>query len=243
MSDRRNVDRLDELLAQAATEGLNADERRELERLLDGASDASHEIAAGALDLALGPTTFEPLSPGLRAKLVARGEELVAQRSASKLRAVPPARGSSAALAWWLAAAAAVLAILGWWPKRGERALAPDELLARADTLRVEAKGTDLAKELRGDVLWSNALQSGYLRLSGLPLNDPRVEQYQLWIVDGDQKNPIDGGVFDGASGELVIPIDAKLRVGTPKAFAITIEKPGGVVVSDLGRVAMLVNV
>ena len=39
---------------------------------------------------------------------------------------------------------------------------------------------------------------------------------------------------FDvGPGGEVVIPIDAKLRVGRPTAFAITLEKAGGVVVSD----------
>ena len=44
----------------------------------------------------------------------------------------------------------------------------------------------------------------------------------------------MDGGVFDveDASGEILIPIDAKLRVIDPAAFVITAEKPGGVVVS-----------
>ena len=33
--------------------------------------------------------------------------------------------------------------------------------------------------------------------------------------------------------GEVIIPIDAKLAVASPAAFAITVERPGGVVVSD----------
>ncbi|MEM7586885.1 MAG: anti-sigma factor, partial [Acidobacteriota bacterium] len=83
-----------------------------------------------------------------------------------------------------------------------------------------------------GDVVWSNADQSGYMRFSGLAINDPTQEQYQLWIFDAeqDEKYPIDGGVFDiTAEGEVVVAIDPKLRVVTPTLFAITVEKPGGV--------------
>ena len=86
-----------------------------------------------------------------------------------------------------------------------------------------------------GDVVWSNSTQQGFLRLAGLPANDPAISQYQLWIVDPDRDaNPVDGGVFDVASndGETIIRIDAKLNVKSPAAFAVTREKPGGVVVS-----------
>ena len=69
-----------------------------------------------------------------------------------------------------------------------------------------------------------------------MPVNDPGISQYQLWIVDPDRDaNPVDGGVFDIPSGQgtVVIPVDAKLAVDKPAAFAITREKPGGVVVSQ----------
>ena len=36
----------------------------------------------------------------------------------------------------------------------------------------------------------------------------------------------------DRATGDIVVPIRAKLRVFEPSLFAITVEKPGGVVVS-----------
>jgi len=74
------------------------------------------------------------------------------------------------------------------------------------------------------------------MRLSGLPANRSAAEQYQLWIVDPSRdERPIDGGVFDIPAGvdEVIVPIDAKLRAADPKAFAITLEQPGGVVVSD----------
>lgn len=85
-----------------------------------------------------------------------------------------------------------------------------------------------------GDVVWSDSRQEGYLRLVDLPPNDPARQQYQLWIVaPGRDSHPVDGGVFDvGARGEVIVRIDAKLRVAQPAAFAITLEKPGGVVVS-----------
>ncbi|HLA96248.1 MAG TPA: anti-sigma factor, partial [Pyrinomonadaceae bacterium] len=124
-----------------------------------------------------------------------------------------------------------------------------DQLIAAAtDVTRAEwSKGNmpELAS-VSGDVVWSDAKQTGYLKLKGLPVNDANKEAYQLWIFDETQsdKTPIDGGVFNvTADGEVVIPIDAKLRARNPKAFAITIEQPGGVVVSDRKKVAGLAPV
>ena len=93
-----------------------------------------------------------------------------------------------------------------------------------------------------GDVVWSLESQEGYLSFQGLPVNDPNVEQYQLWIIDPSRdKHPIDGGVFDIVSnGTSIIPIDAKLAVVNPQAFAITVEKPGGVVVSEQKRLPLI---
>jgi hypothetical protein len=89
--------------------------------------------------------------------------------------------------------------------------------------------------QVMGDVVWSGRRQQGYLRLVGLPVNDRAREQYQLWIVDPERDaRPVDGGVFDIPSGgESLIAIDAKLAVAKPTVFAITLEQPGGVVVSD----------
>lgn len=151
----------------------------------------------------------------------------------------PSARGSN--FGWWLAVAAAAVAVIGWWPRDEERtrSVTREGLLASADVLRVDAKGTELAANAGGDVVWSNQLQAGWMRIVDLPRNDPKVQQYQLWIFDAEQEHPIDGGVFDvDAAGEILVPIDAKLRVAKPTLFAITVEKPGGVVVSDRQRIA-----
>ena len=105
-------------------------------------------------------------------------------------------------------------------------------------------KGT--VKEIEnvtGDIVWSDEKQAGYIRVKGLPRNDVNKDTYQLWIFEDNQgsKTPIDGGTFDiNSDGEVVIPIDAKLKAKNPSMFAVTIEKPGGVVVSDRGKIAAL---
>ena len=92
--------------------------------------------------------------------------------------------------------------------------------------------------------MWDPATQRGFAHFVGLAPNDPALRQYQLWIFDGsrDKRYPVDGGVFDipAAATEAVIPIHAALPVMSAKAFAVTVEKPGGVVVSGLKHVVAL---
>lgn len=97
---------------------------------------------------------------------------------------------------------------------------------------------------VQGEVVWSNTAQKGFIKFGNLPVNDKTREQYQLWIFDENQKHPIDGGVFDAnEAGEIIIPIDAKIKVQKPKMFAVTAEKPGGVVVSPLEKVMAVAKV
>ncbi|MEP6901996.1 MAG: anti-sigma factor [Actinomycetota bacterium] len=99
-------------------------------------------------------------------------------------------------------------------------------------------------KNVQGDVVWSNSAQKGFVRFRNLPVNDKNKETYQLWIFDDNQKQPIDGGIFDAnENGEIIIPLDAKLKVQKPKMFAVTAEKPGGVVVSPLEKVMAVAKV
>ena len=96
-------------------------------------------------------------------------------------------------------------------------------------------------------MVWDNETQTGYLRFSGLAANDPGTFQYQLWIFDAeqDERYPIDGGVFDIPAGqsEVIIPIDPKIAVKSPMMFAVTMEKPGGVVVSGREHIVALAKV
>jgi hypothetical protein len=101
-------------------------------------------------------------------------------------------------------------------------------------------------KETLGEVVWSEAEQKGFMKFKGLAANDAAKEDYQLWIFDEtqDEKTPIDGGIFDVANnGEVLIPIDARLKFKNPKLFAVTKEKEGGVVVSDRQRLVAIAKV
>ena len=101
-------------------------------------------------------------------------------------------------------------------------------------------------KNISGDIVWSDSKQAGYMRFHGLPVNDKTKQTYQLWIFDEtqDAKTPIDGGVFDiQDNGDVIIPITAKLKAVHPKMFAVTMEKPGGAVVSNRDKIPALAKV
>jgi hypothetical protein len=107
--------------------------------------------------------------------------------------------------------------------------------------------GDPATNPVAGDIVWDPETQQGYLRLTGLKSNDPAQYQYQLWIFDGeqDERYPIDGGVFDipAGEGEVIVKIDPAIGVKAPVMFAVTAEKPGGVVVSAREQVVALAKV
>lgn len=115
-----------------------------------------------------------------------------------------------------------------------------NELLASNNAIK--ARFDAMAFEnLKGEVVWSNKEQKGYIRISGLPVNDKSKTTYQFWIFDAVQgeKTPVSGGTFNvEKNGDVIIPVDAEVKVTDPKAFAITVEKFGGVVVSKQEKVA-----
>ncbi len=245
-------ERIEELLALEATAGLGSGERAELERLLADhpeLADGGFERAAAAIHLALvGPE--EPLDDLQRQRLVNAVRSAIARpRPLPVPRSLPPARR-----AWggWLAAAACLLlALVGWWPRLAP-APAPEVAAAPALpegelTLPWQATEDPAAAGAAGQVVWSGSEQAGYMRIRGLEANDPGLFQYQLWIFDRgrDERYPVDGGVFDMPAGadEAIVPIDAKIEVGEPYLFAVTVEKPGGVVVSDRERIVLLAQV
>lgn len=173
-------------------------------------------------------------------------------------------------IGWAVAAAACVALAANVWisnsrglgdrtdiqtPTPAPEKLTPSQLRER---FMASAEASDMVKaewgpgnveevtSLSGDVVWSDAKQEGYMRFRGLPANDTSKYTYQLWIFDETQseKTPIDGGTFDvNAEGEIVIPIDPNLRARGAKAFAITMEKPGGVMVSERKQVVTLAAV
>lgn len=164
--------------------------------------------------------------------------------STSRVRGGPSARHLSA-MPWIAAAACLLLALVGWLqviPSRVSPSFQRERLIATATDVRTIAwADNDLG--VHGDVVWSDDLQKGYMRFEGLSPNDPTREQYQLWIFDRSRSDafPVDGGIFDidRETGATVVPIDAKIPVSEATLFAVTIEPPGGVVVSDRERLIL----
>ena len=84
--------------------------------------------------------------------------------------------------------------------------------------------------EARAVAVWDPARQEGVLKVEKLPALLP-TQDYQLWVVDPQYPNPLDGGVFtvDAQSGEARIVFTAKQPVAAVNAFAVTLERKGGV--------------
>lgn len=254
------ADRLVDLLALQASEGLSTAEARELDELLNALSTEDQRAwrqTVTSVEYAALPTDAPgAISPALRAKLAADAESILRKGTGKVLRITsePPSAGAAPisrpsspifAYAGWVAAAAAIaLATYTYFPTVGsgtgpvgvtDVASARRAVDGAADRVKLPFNpGVDELKGVSGEIVWSDTLQRGYMTFNGLAVNDPKLMQYQLWIVDaGRDKHPVDGGVFDvSASGTVTVPVASRLAVKSPAAFAITREKPGGVVVS-----------
>jgi hypothetical protein len=236
--------RFDELCAGRALGDLTMDEERELAGLckqLGLAPDADLDLLAAAIDAGAWQDSTDALPEHLSRRLHAWAEQAAETPTANVVHPQVPAWRIIARnpVSGWLAAAA--MLVFAMWITRENPPLPP----AQAET-RLRAEATDLIerkfsglgdfKQAAGSVIWSDRLQQGYMNLSGIPSNDPKQAQYQLWIVDParDPDSPVDGGVFDipNDGSPVVIPIAAKLALSKPQAFVITLEQPGGVVKS-----------
>lgn len=233
------------------------------------------EYAAAAIDAAAAESNMIDLPSGLMERLNAQVFDHADQEDQHDANNEPdsipfvqqePAIARGNWVPWFAAAASILIAAVAIFMPRSTPAVtdlasqrlaliestAQDKLIQWSWTATEDAA---VVSEVSGDLIWNDELNTGYMRISGLEVNDPTQRQYQLWIFDstrpsgelpqfGDgllSQRPIDGGVFDiNDSGEVIIEIDAKLTVQQAAAFAITIEPPGGVVVSDRSRVPLL---
>jgi len=262
-----------DLLCKKAVYGLDEQEEKQLAELEKNSGHGnraqSFELTAAAIGMS-GVDTSEPMPAALQSRIRAEAERYFADKpqagSAPVTKIVPEAGGGGSIFNWlgWTVAAALFIALgLNIYYTRSPNNIVrddrptptPEEKLTPAQ-MRERLMGTapDLArgrwaagnvKEVvpAGDIIWSDEMQTGYMRLSGLPVNDPNKETYQLWIFDEtqDDKTPIDGGTFSVSStGEVIVPINARLAPKNTKMYAITIEKPGGVVVSKREKIVAL---
>ena len=248
-----------DLWLRALSGELTAEERLRLDR--DDPEFAELEAVAAAYDLARSEQSVEPMPEHLAERIRAEAVLPAAEPAPATVAQISPqpaaqARSQSAGLAWFAAAACLIAAIAGWWPAAPEPIETPapaptvaelrDQFATQApDLVKFDLAGTEdpaASDETTGTVVWSQQAQRGFMTIENLSVNNPAEAQYQLWIFDGSrEKHPVDGGVFDITDdGKVIVPIEAKLPVGAPTLFAITVERPGGVVVSDQGRIAMV---
>jgi len=210
---------------------------------------ASLELAAA--EIAAAEATSRPARPPaeLEARLARVATAMYAPSSIPVARAqLAPSRAS------WIPAIAAGLVIgsLGTiaitiaTARRKPLASDPVSFVrSHPDAVHWRWTGTEDAHvvgQVSGEAYFDPTTDEGLLEIEGLAANDPTREQYQLWIFDAmrDERYPIDGGVFDiGANGRTRIPVRAHLDVSRPVGFAVTVEPPGGVVVSER-RIALI---
>lgn len=256
MTDCELLDRFEELEAGRVLGDLDADEAREWEKLsLDPRcqSDLSLDFLAAALE-GTESDFEEEIPPELLAGLEAgKAAFIVSPEPIEEEKVIRPSRWKKifgdSETAWAIAALFILLFTAQFFVSDGtpEPAGPPvaqtppssqdlrDSLPDRAgDLVRSGFAGQKTYEKMSGEVVWSDELQEGYLTLTNLPANDPKAKQYQLWIVDPTRdEKPVDGGVFDISDDRTaVIPIRNPLTVNRPQAFVITLEQPGGVVVS-----------
>ena len=231
---------------------------------------AAINIAGAPIDEPLPARLYSKLTADAEKFIGAAETETISPWPPSRIRQQEVEQGGISWFGWlgWAAAAAACIAlVLNIWltrtktidvagvkdPTAATQPITPagqrDEMM-RSGVGMVKATWTagnvKEMKRITGDVIWSDEKQEGYMRFKGLPVNDVAKETYQLWIFDKtqDKATPIDGGTFDvTADGEVIVPINAKLKAKGPEMFAITIEKPGGVVVSKREKIAVLAKV
>jgi hypothetical protein len=251
-----------DLLVKQAVEGLSPQEQAVVDAATGTAAgreireELSHfERAAAAI--AMTRLDSQPLPEALRGRLLrdaanwAAGQQTQPvkmtdpQPTSGAQRPAPLRSGRSAANSGWWAAAACLVLALFMVVREPRPPAAPStgqlraQLLARTDSIRLSWSPTQDpgGNGVSGDLVWNPATQTGVMRFVGLSPNDRRARQYQLWIFDAerDERYPVDGGVFDvpSGTGEVLVPIHAAIAVRNPKLFAVTVEKPGGVVVSQ----------
>lgn len=260
MSNAELQERLIDLLVAEATGGLSHVESAELIELKnkfpDWRYDESIQLTVATIQIAA-VDAREPIPVHLEKRILQEFEGTLANNQYEPSRPAFSLFGliTSRGLGWAVAACLATVLALDAFQSRPTAPVVASIAEQReafissaADAVRVSWTNTDdpHSMSLSGDIVWSNAEQRGYMRFRGLPTNDRTKECYQLWIFDTNQseKTPVDGGVFNAETGdEIIVPIDAKLRVSQPTLFAVTVEKPGGVVVSSREHIAALAKV
>lgn len=255
--------RLMELLADQATGSLSDAERAELDALLGRTAERDLDAAIGGMLNAFQDPAPRTMPAELKARLARQGELMIGSTHGTAPGTTTSAGPSSyrigGTLGWLAAAAIALVAAVGWWPRiSGQSApVIPTQTYAqqmadlRSDPHSIvvdfQAGPDKAAQNAGGRITWNNQQQKGFLSFKNLPSLDPS-NRFQLWLFDANRADfPVDGGVFDianaqkdDATGEFLVPVDAKLMVHQPTLFAVTIEDRDGVPVTKKERLVLV---
>ena len=237
-----------DLAIERFTVGLEEREETSLQRATNADDLLDFEAAVSAVQLsALGELEAPPAD--FLARLESSGRAIVEERTSREsveVRAIRKPQLRLLPFAGWLVAAALLLLFNLPTETRGLDVLRANLIADASDVQSLEwsSTGDPAGASASGDVVWSSQRQEGYMRFSNLEPNNPSVAQYQLWIFDPTRADweakPVDGGVFDvTADGQVIVPIDPKLEVRESVLYAVTLEVPGGVVVSERERLVL----
>jgi anti-sigma-K factor RskA len=112
-----------------------------------------------------------------------------------------------------------------------EKKVAELERLGTLSQLRVATLTSKLpsAPGAAATVVWDPEKQQGILKVANAPTLGADKD-YQLWLVDPAYKQPVDGGVFSvDEKGTTEFTFRPKLRITSANAFAVSLERKGGV--------------
>ena len=189
----------------------DVDLRASVDKLDEAAAAIAHSAPARALP------------PELRARVLSQ---------VSAANKVVPFPRRSAWIPWVLAACLALTCAYLVAESVGLRKritrLEERDILARLQVASLSSKLQN-APNANAVVVWDEKKQRGVLKVTQLPRNTADRD-YQLWLVDPRYKDPVDGGVFHLANdGTLSVPFHPNEPVREAQAFAISLERKGGV--------------
>lgn len=185
-------------------------------------ADAVSELRGGAALLAHGIPVRNP-PPELERRIFA----------ALHSKSSPPRVSSTRDWIPWAIAASLMVACLLLLADRTRTrqrlaALRQRHALAETEIAMLSSK-LESAPRATAVVVWDVEKQEGVLKAIDVPPNGADRD-YQLWVVDPQYKNPVSGGVFGvKRGGTTKISFKPEARVRSAKAFAVTLERKGGV--------------
>lgn len=261
--------RVAELLIDRATDSLTVVEQQELASLLTqlkASDERSYDELVANMQVTVIESDMKQLPKHLRNQVIDQAQPFVSPDAVHsevkpETRTVTAGSYRREMLAWLATSACLALAAFLWFqPDRSDSQIVQNTSLIAVSSEKalnefIAGKGNenvfkvslgsgnhDSGKDCQASVVWDRKLKRGFLTVNNLATNEPTVEQYQLWIIDkkrGDEDRP-NAGVFDiSKPGVNVFEFRSELPIFEAQGFAVTVEKSGGVAVSDLSKISL----